>query len=817
MLSAQLSTCFEIESLLVDACAEASGCGSAAADACQCEGKNEMMRFRVGPNDLDLDDMEVDWPNGFNGWLGVCQNATTADVVEALNATIVSCGLLVEPTNDILPANSNVLMINSTDVCTDANSFAGLADTLIIIFQCPGNYQGHFANYGTNGNTARTVEVDFGPGCADEVTYFRDQLVDASGVPGTADGAGVSFTPDGQATYFNFGCTAPIEQQLFSAGSDGTICPGESFELNGQASDSFGTPVWSGGTGTFSETEDLGASYTPGAGDGDEIVLTLTAIGCNGIVTDEVVLSNAGESLTGIDSDGVTAICDGQEVTLTAEGSGFFQWSTNVFAPSITVDEPGEYSVSVTTVCGTVTETIEIGVSEAPELTIQGPEQVELCAGQATVLTAVGANGDLMWETGEEDEDISVSTAGWVSVSVTNDCGTVMDSVEVLITPLPTVTVTPAGPIILCEGQEVSLTAVGEGQFNWSSGESTATISVDTFGTIQVTATNDCGADQAAVEILNGGQAPEASIAVDGELSICPGETVTLTGSGGDSYEWNGAAADAELIVSQAGEYVLTAINDCGNDTETITISSSESAELTVVGGTEFALCNGEAAVVIVDAQGALSWEDGSTSSIRSFDTAGEYILTVTADCDELSQTISVVAEEVDARVDAFPMEGEAPLEVTFTDLTVGGMGAQWNFGGPTAIGPEVDYIFEQNGLYNVVMTTSTALGCTDQTNVVINVGACPFSVFIPSAFTPDDDGLNDQLRVVSNCISSFEMQIYDRWGREIFYSDSEAAIWTGADVSGYAVLNGEYPYLITVTDSNGDIRRITGSVTVIR
>ena len=66
------SSCFEIESILVDACAPETPTR---------EGLNEMVRFLVGPNSLNVSDLSVTWATGANAWQGICRNATTASKV----------------------------------------------------------------------------------------------------------------------------------------------------------------------------------------------------------------------------------------------------------------------------------------------------------------------------------------------------------------------------------------------------------------------------------------------------------------------------------------------------------------------------------------------------------------------------------------------------------------------------------------------------------------------------------------------------------------------------------------------------------------
>ena len=170
--------CFEINSILVDACGAP-------------EGENEMVRFTVGPSSLSTTNLTVAWPNGLNLYLGICQNANTAVTVAQLNATIQACGYIQEPVNNTLPANSTVILATSANLNPAFNSFANLADTIYMIFQCAGNTNGHFKNYGSS--TPRILIMDFGPACSDTVAYIPDSLIDQTGVHIAADGAAVDF------------------------------------------------------------------------------------------------------------------------------------------------------------------------------------------------------------------------------------------------------------------------------------------------------------------------------------------------------------------------------------------------------------------------------------------------------------------------------------------------------------------------------------------------------------------------------------------------------------------------------------------------
>jgi hypothetical protein len=819
-LSAQAQvpdSCFEIESILVDACAFGSGCNSNADPACQCEGKNEMFRMVIGTDDLNTDDMICDWPNGGNPWWGVCQNAQTATTVAELNASIENCGWLEEPVNNILPAGRTVLMVTSTDMCVASNSFAGLADTLIIIFQCSGNYTGHFANYNNGGNNLRTLGVNFGQDCEDEVTYNRSLLIDQNGLNVPADGARVDFTWEGDPTYVNEGCNAPVEQSPFSAGSDQVLCPGENLVLTAQVGDGYTELQWSGGVGTFSDANSATTTYIPAATEAQEFNLTLSAQGCNGIISDEVTVLNLTEALTGIDAGGVSAICEGQSVTLTAEGSGLFSWSTNVIAPSITVDEPGTYSVSVNNSCGTFTESITLGQIAPPTVIVLNPLSEEICEGEEILLEALGTGGPITWSNSVQNDEIIVTESGWYIATVQNDCAIVQDSTEVIVIPFPEVEILPLGPLSICEGAELQLTAAGVGDFLWSTSQTLSVITVDEPGNYSVTASTSCGSISTEVQVDFGGFLPVAQIQAD-DLELCPGESVLLTGSGGDSYLWNDEPATGELLANSAGAYTLTAINSCGEDETTVIVLQDDIPQANLVDGPNFAICNGEDARVVVSGNGSFEWSTGEFANTIRVDTPGNYYVVAEAACGTDTAFFQVLVQDITAIASADPLIGDAPLTVTFTNETFNSQTQEWVFQqGNVSLSETATYTFVDKGDYEVVLTAATDLGCEDRTTIFISVGACPFTLFVPNAFTPDNDNVNDQLMVIGNCILQFEWHIYDRWGREVFFTEDPRARWSVADVSGYAVEDGQYHYWIQVLDSNGDTHRFNGSISVFR
>jgi gliding motility-associated-like protein len=89
-----------------------------------------------------------------------------------------------------------------------------------------------------------------------------------------------------------------------------------------------------------------------------------------------------------------------------------------------------------------------------------------------------------------------------------------------------------------------------------------------------------------------------------------------------------------------------------------------------------------------------------------------------------------------------------------------------------------------------------------------------PTSIFIPNAFTPNDDGINDSFGVKGEGIQNYKMLIYDRWGQVIYSSSNPAEHWDGK-YNNEPVENGVYVYEVFAKGFGKHPK--TGSVTLLR
>ncbi len=342
------SSCFEIESLLVDGCDGAN------------EGKNEMVIFQNGPNSMNVSDLRIDgagatgviqtskWPNISNDFLGFCTDATATTKLDALNLAITQCGFLKEPTNGVLPAGAHVLIMTSTDFTAIPTYFENLSDTLYVIFQCAGNTSGHFTNFGASSERTFVI-TNTSTNCADTVIYDRGLLEQVDGVLGGEDGGSVGFSWSGTPNYFNNGCQAPLVPSSVTFQAPASICSGEFIDIVAVVDGSYSTLVWSGGNGSFSSTSNDSIRYTPTVTETGLITLNLKAFDpCGNMKIDEDVTFTIQTTVPIVITPiGSTSLCLGDSLKLVATGSLNYLWSTTESNDTILVKPVSDSTFSV--------------------------------------------------------------------------------------------------------------------------------------------------------------------------------------------------------------------------------------------------------------------------------------------------------------------------------------------------------------------------------------------------------------------------------------------------------------------------------------
>lgn len=331
-----------------------------------------------------------------------------------------------------------------------------------------------------------------------------------------------------------------------------------------------------------------------------------------------------------------------------------------------------------------------------------------ICPGDTAALTAdtvPGLNNHYAWSTGDTTKTIHPTVAGTYTVTVTNSCGcSATASRVVAIGTLPAVT---AAHDSICYGDTATLSAAGGSTYMWSTGDSTASISVTSGAvfTVTVTGANGCKAVVADTVTLK-----NVIPSVNND-TVCSGSNGTLTASGGTSYVWSTGDSTASITYSSGGIYSVTVISPgCQATALGRIVINPVPAIISNVPH----LCSGSTVALRAIGGTAYLWSTGSTSDTITLDTVGIYTVTVTNPygCTAiLRDTFASVYANPIARADSALICSGAFASLNAT----GGVSYQWSNGVSSSN-------MSTSSAGNYAVTVTNATGCTAVAHGLVTV-----------------------------------------------------------------------------------------------
>jgi hypothetical protein len=361
---------------------------------------------------------------------------------------------------------------------------------------------------------------------------------------------------------------------IADAGEDQTICQGDTITLTANGGDAY---LWSNGQTTQS------IEVSPIA----DTTYTVEVSTNNCVSSDSVVISVLeSPNLTATEN---STIVQGDSITLTADGSNNYQWSTGETATSITVspNQTTTYTVSSSNPNGCST-TLDITVSVELPFQAEAGEDQSVCQDDNTGNVTLTANtGDAyLWNTGETTQSISVNpnATSTYTVTITSGIQQDVDDVTVIVNPNPDVVIQNGSSVDIMNGDFVTLSASGANTYLWNNGATQPNIAVSPNQTTTYEVEGyigDC-ADQKQV-VVN--VIPEVIAEAGDDVEICLGDTITLTASGGDDYEWSTGENTQSIQVSptETTEYTVTVFNPLDFDEDSVVVTVDTDCEEEVV------------------------------------------------------------------------------------------------------------------------------------------------------------------------------------------------------------------------------------------
>ncbi|MGB4474489.1 MAG: PKD domain-containing protein [Bacteroidales bacterium] len=558
---------------------------------------------------------------------------------------------------------------------------------------------------------------------------------------------------------------------------------------------------------------------------------TNNGLTCTGQSDTFLIIVNPVPALTMAQTD--TVICYGKSVLISVSGAMTYQWSNNLGNNStilVTPDANSTYSVTGTNQYGcTSSVSASIVVNPVPDVGIN-PDSIEICDNTTITLVASGAN-TYLWAGGlGANASITITphnTTTYV-VTGTNQYGCTSSArSKVIVHPLPVVTINPNNSEI-CLGDTISLVANGAQTYLWSGGLGTnnsLSVSPQVSTTYNVTGTNQWGCTASVSANIIVHPLPNLTISPH-NISICYGESTTLTANGAHTYQWSNGSSNQSITVEPlfSTTYYLTgySIYECVKiDSAQVMVNPKPIIDFIAE---PLSGCEPLSVKFINNSDnGTYYWYfgDGNSSNIYSpihiYNNDGVYTVTLIVknqyNCsDTLTKFnyITIYPSPI-AGFSIFPLiTTEDDGRVKILDESYGATSWYYDFGEENEQNDiftdrEPNYIYTNAGNYTIIQIVANEYNCYDTAynNVIIK----PSTMFyIANSFTPNADGLNETFMPLgfNVPIKDYEFRIFDRWGKQLFYTTDLYVGWDGKYKDEF-VKQDMYVYSIKVILEDGE------------
>ncbi len=519
----------------------------------------------------------------------------------------------------------------------------------------------------------------------------------------------------------------------------------------------------------------------------------------------------------------------------------------------------GEIHVAVTDGCGFIVEdsiNVELNV---PELFVNLPAEINApCNQNFTAVAATSGGLAPYWYTWQldgvfdwwqsTDTYTGVAAApGVLQVTVSDQCGQSINAIANITIDSPAIELALVDSVLgTCNDNftfEPVVTA-GSGGFTyqWTNGGAViGTGAQQTFNSISSTevdllVTDACGAiaeDFVVVTIEN----PELFVDLGEDINASCIDNTLLTpniigGSGGNTFSWvvnSAVEGTGTTFTYQSFETVDVTINiadACGmTATDAVTLIIPD-VPIVMTAAPDTAICVGGTAELWALAEGG---EGGFTYTWTGASASGN-----TATVSPISSAhYSVMATDICGRTSSIGLEvAVMPIESNFSPIETAenlfeftalpspeciNCYYEWNFGDDSfAYEPNPTHLYDGLDSYLVSLLIVNEIGCSDISYYTIQ--PAPF-MYIPSAFTPNGDGINDVFKVVAVGAASFEINIFNRWGDVVYSSSDTEEAWVGDTRSNgtYFIEDGIYNYVVKVRGYNSEAIEKSGTIQLMR
>jgi large repetitive protein len=444
---------------------------------------------------------------------------------------------------------------------------------------------------------------------------------------------------------------------------------------------------------------------------------------------------------------------------------------------------------------------------------------------------------------------------------VVRDSNNCTASGTILISQPSELTFTTSPDITICPGTSTVISATPQGgtppyTFNWSHGLGNANNNVvsptnNTGYSVSITDANGCETNTQTILVSIFSEL--SILAIGPTMGVCEGtdvlmsvfvlngeEPFTYTWSNNVDPNWSSQLGTINYTVNQNTTFTVTVNDHCGSPlTETIEVDVLPLPNPTFVATNPSGCYPLETTFLNTmppgSTNGVCFWNlgDGNASfncdSVsHTYNSPGCYDVTLTVESPEGCRGSATYPEIICLsdypQADFIPTPEKANVmdpKIIFINQTDGGQFYEWDFGGlGTSFehSPMFNFPSDVARSYQVCLTATNNFGCQDTICKIVEIVE-EFSLYLPNAFTPDGDGVNEEFKpiIYGFVPQEFRFVIYNRWGQLIYETVNPEAAWDGK-YRGVMVQEGVYAWHLTVKiTATAEVRTYKGHVTLLR
>lgn len=342
---------------------------------------------------------------------------------------------------------------------------------------------------------------------------------------------------------------------------------------------------------------------------------------------------------------------------------------------------------------------------------------------------------------------------------------------------------------------------------------------------------------------------PQAQFKIVSNNACQANQSFTLVNQSTDftTAIWDVGAGVKTFTMAGNGDGLLT-YSTTGTKTITLTVQNANGCSVSIsqqlevqlkpatpsITANQLKFCIGDVMKLAVDETDGVTYEwtgpNGFTANaarievpLTDFKQAGVYQIVLKAgDCQSdatqfIVPPIAKIPQAIFNTEPRFDAKFSAPLPIVFTNGSKDADSYLWDFGdGSQSTLANPTHTYTQSGTFKITLTAYADEGCSNSVTKGDLVILKDASLFVPNAFSPNGDGVNDEFVVSITNLKKYHLFIYSRLGENLFQTTSIFENWNGT-YNNKAVPVGVYFYVIMGKNTANQDVKYTGSLTLIR